>query len=162
MFNSLPLHGLQHTRLICPSLFPRVCSNSCPLSWWCHPTISSSISPFSCPQYFTASGSFPVSRFFASGGQYWSFSFNISPSNEYSGLIFFRIYWFDLLALKGLSRVFSSTSSKASVLWPLAFFMIVFSYSDFLFQRRNESLYIITYLKKHFFFVINNMCLKYK
>ena len=63
--NSLPPHGLQHTRLPC-----RACSNSCSLSWWCHPAISSSSVPFSsCPQSFPASGSFPVSRPFTSGGQ---------------------------------------------------------------------------------------------
>ena len=65
--DSLRPHGLQHARLPCPSLPPRVCSNSCPLSWWCHPIISSSVVPFSsCPQSFSASGSFPMSRFFAS------------------------------------------------------------------------------------------------
>ena len=64
------LFGLQHARLSCPSLSPRVCSNSCPLSWWCHPTILSSVSPFSsCLQSFPASGSFPMSQFFVSGGQ---------------------------------------------------------------------------------------------
>ena len=68
--DSLPPHGLQHTRLPCPSLFPGACSNSCPLSRWCHPTISSSLTPFSsCSQSFPAPGSFPMSQFFASGGQ---------------------------------------------------------------------------------------------
>ena len=62
-------HGLQHTRLPCPSLSPRVCSNSCPLGLWCHLTISSSVVPFSCLQSFPASGSFPMSQFFTSGGQ---------------------------------------------------------------------------------------------
>ena len=63
-------HGLQHTRLPCPSLFPRVCSNSCPLKRWCHPTSSSSVTPLSsCLQSFPASGSFPVSQLFPSGGQ---------------------------------------------------------------------------------------------
>ena len=63
-------HGLQHARLPCPSLSPRVCSNSCPLSWWCHATISSSVVPVSsCLQSFPASGSFPMSWLFASGGQ---------------------------------------------------------------------------------------------
>ena len=63
-------HGLQHTRLPCPSPTPRACSNSCPLSWWCHPTIPSPVVPFSsCLQSFPASRSFPVSQFFASGGQ---------------------------------------------------------------------------------------------
>ena len=63
-------HGLQHTRLPCPSLSPWDCSNSCPSSWWHHPTISSSVVPFSsCLQLFPAPGSFPVSRLFTSGGQ---------------------------------------------------------------------------------------------
>ena len=63
-------HGLQHTRLLCPSPTLRACSDSCPLSQWCHPTISSSVVPFSsCLQSFPASGSFPISQFFTSGGQ---------------------------------------------------------------------------------------------
>ena len=70
MSDSLWPHGLQHTMLPCPSLSPGVCSNSCPFSWWCHPTISSSVAPFSlCPQSFPASGSFPVSQLLASGDQ---------------------------------------------------------------------------------------------
>ena len=99
MFDSLQPHWLQHARLPCPSPTPRACSNSCPSSWWCHPTISSSVIPFSsCFQSFPASGSFPVSQFFAPGGQSIGVSaFSISPSNEYSGLIFFRIDWFNLL-----------------------------------------------------------------
>ena len=88
-------HELQHARLPCPSLSPRVCLNSCPLNRWCHPTISSSATPF-CPQSFPASVSFPVSLLFASGDQnIGSFIFSISPSNAYSGLISFRIDWFD-------------------------------------------------------------------
>ena len=68
--NSLWPHGLQHTRLPCPSVSPGVCSDSCLLSWWCHPTISSSVAPFSsCPQSFPESVSFPVSQLFPSGGQ---------------------------------------------------------------------------------------------
>ena len=68
--DSLRPHGLQHTRLPCPSLSPGVCSKSCPLHSWCHPNISSSVTPFSsCPQSFPASGSFPMSQFFTSGGQ---------------------------------------------------------------------------------------------
>ena len=68
--DSLQLHGLQHARLPCPSPTPRACSNSCPLSRWCHPAISPSVIPFSsCLQSFPASGSFPISQFFASGGQ---------------------------------------------------------------------------------------------
>ena len=119
---SLLLHGLQQARLPCPSLSPGACSNSCPLSWWCHPTISSSAAPFSfCLQSFPSSRSFPMSCLFASGGQkYWSFS--ISPSNEYSGLISFRINWFDLLAVQGtLKSLLQHHSSKASVVWHFAF-----------------------------------------
>ena len=68
--STLRPQGLQHTRLPCPSPTPRACSNSCPSSQWCHPTISSSVVPFSsCLQSFPASGSFPMSQFFASGGQ---------------------------------------------------------------------------------------------
>ena len=82
-------------QLPCPSLSPRVCSNSCPLSWWYHPTMSCSVTPFSsCPQSFPASGSFPMSHLF-SWPKYWSF-LSINPSNEYSGLISFRIDRFDL------------------------------------------------------------------
>ena len=70
MSNSLWPHGLQHTRLPCPSLSPRVCSNSCPLSQWCHPIISCSVTLFAFYfQSFPASGSFPISRLFTSGGQ---------------------------------------------------------------------------------------------
>ena len=70
MSDSLQCHGLQLSRLPCPSPTPRACSNLCPLSWWCHPTISSSVIPISsCLQSFPASGSFPRSQFFASGGQ---------------------------------------------------------------------------------------------
>ena len=111
--DSLWPHGLQHTRLPCPSsLSPGACSNSCPLSRWCHPTILSSVVPFSsCLQSFPASGSFPMSWLFASGGhKYWTYNFSISPSSEYSGLISFRIDWFDLLQSKRLSRVFSNTT----------------------------------------------------
>ena len=95
-------HGLQHARLSCP-LSPGVCSDSCPLSWWCCLTISSSATPFSfCFQSFPASGSFLMSQLFASGG-HWSFNFSVSPSSEYSGLISFRI---DSLCSP---RVFSSS-----------------------------------------------------
>ena len=88
-------HGLQHARPPCPSPTPGVYLNSCPLSWWCHPTISSSVIPFSSHlQSFPASGSFQMNQLFASGGQrVGNFSFSISPSNEYSGLISFRMDW---------------------------------------------------------------------
>ena len=90
-------HELQHTRLPCTLPTPGASSISCPLSQWCHPTVSSSVIPFSsCLQSFLASGAFPVSQFFASGGEvltFWSFSFSISPSNEHPGLISFRMDW---------------------------------------------------------------------
>ena len=101
----------------------RVCSNSCSLSQWCHPTISSSVIPFSyCLQSFPALGSFPVSQLFA-------FSFSISPPNEYSGLISFKIDWFDLLALqRTLKSLLQHYSSKASIFQYSAFFMVHLSH----------------------------------
>ena len=94
MFDSLRPHGLQHARLPSPSLSSRVCSNSCPLSRWCHPTITSSVPPFSSHlQSFPTSGSFPLSQLFASGGQSIGASSSASSSNEYSGLISFRMGW---------------------------------------------------------------------
>ena len=109
--DSLQSHGLQHARLPCPSLSSRVCSNSCPLSWWCDLTISSSASPFSfCLQSFPASTSFPVSQLFTLGGQSFGASAlaTVLPMNIQG--------WFPLgltgliLQSKGLSRVFSSTT----------------------------------------------------
>ena len=95
-------HGLQHARLPCPSLSIRVCSNSYPLNWWCHPTISSSVTSFSsCPQSFPASGCFLISWLCIRWPKYWNFSLSISPSKEYSGLISFRMDWLDLLAVQG-------------------------------------------------------------
>ena len=111
--DSLRPHELQHTRPSCPSPTSGVYSNSCPLSWWWHPTISSSVVPFSsCPQSFAASGSFQMSQLFASGGQSIgvSASINISPFNEHPGLISFRMDWLDLLAVQGTLRVFSNTT----------------------------------------------------
>ena len=108
--NSLWPHGLQHSRLPCPSLSPGVCSSSCPLSWWCHPTISSSVVPFSsCPQSFPAPRSFPISQLFTLGGQSIGASASLLPMNIQD--------WFPLelsgltsLLSKGLSRVFSSST----------------------------------------------------
>ena len=110
MSNSLLPYGLQHIRLPCLSLALRVCSNSYPLSQWCHPTISSSVAPFfSCLQSFPASGLFQQSLLHIRWPKYLSFSFSISPSNEYSGLISFGIDCLISLQSKGLSRVFSNT-----------------------------------------------------
>ena len=101
MSYSLQPHELQHTRLPCPSLSPWVCSNSCLLSWWWYSMISSSVATFSWPQSFPASGSFPVSYLFKSGGQ----SIGASTSaSVLSGLTSFRIDWLDLLAVQGTLR----------------------------------------------------------
>ena len=110
--DSLGPHGLQHARLPCPSLSPRVGSNSCPLSRWCHPTISSSVAPFSsCPRSSPASGSFHMSQFFASGGQSIgaAASASVLPMNI-QGLFPLGLTGLVSLKFKGPSRVFSSTT----------------------------------------------------
>ena len=107
---SLRPHGLQYTRAPCLLPTPGVYSNSCPLSHWCRPTISSSVVPFSSHlQPFLASGSFPMSQLFTSGGQ--SIGVSASASSEYSGLISFRMDRLDLLAVQGLLRVFSNCAT---------------------------------------------------
>ena len=123
--DSLQPHGLQHARLPCPSPTTAACSNSCPLSHWCHPTISSSVIPFS-----SRLQSFPASVLCIRWPKDWSFSFTISPSNEYSGLISFRRDWFDLLAVQGtlkslLQPQFKSISSSAT-LYSFLNFMFLF------------------------------------
>ena len=117
MSNSLQPHGQQHTRPPCPSPTPRVYSNSCPLSQWCHPTISSSVIPFSsCLQSFPASGFFQMSQFFISGGQSigvsawtWIFPMNIQD--------WFPLGWTGWISLqsRGLSRVLSPTPPFKSI-----------------------------------------------
>ena len=110
--NSLRPHGLQHARLPCPSPTPGVYSNSCPLSWWCHPTISSSVVPFSsCLQSFPASGSFQMSQLFASGGQSIgvSASASVLPMNIQNWSPLEWTSWISLQS-KGLSRIFSNTT----------------------------------------------------
>ena len=122
-------HGLQHTRLPCPSPSPSVCSNSCPLSQWCHPTISSHHPFLLLPSIY------PSIRVFSSESalcirwpKYWSFSFSTSPSNEYSGLISYRMDWFDLLAVQGtLKSLLQHHSMKASILRCSAVFMVQLS-----------------------------------
>ena len=117
MSDSLRPHGLQHVRLLCPSSTPRAYSNSCPSDQWCHPTISSSVVPFSSRlQSFQASGSFPMSQFFTSGGQ------SIGVSASASVLLmniqdWFHSGWTGCISLqsKGLSRVFSNTTQFKSI-----------------------------------------------
>ena len=127
--DSLRPHGLKHARLPCLSPTLGAYSNSCPLSWWCHPTISS------CHPLFPPS-IFPSIRVFSNElvlcirwPKYWSFSFSISPSNDYSERIYFRIDWLDLLAVQGtLKSLLKCHSSKASVLWCSAFFIVQLSH----------------------------------
>ena len=106
-------------------------SDSCSLCWWCYLTISFSATPFSfCLQSFPASESSSESALRLRWPKYWSFGFSISPSNGYSGLITFRIDWFDFLAVQGtLKSLFQHHSSKASTLWHSAFFMVQLSHS---------------------------------
>ena len=114
MFESLLPHELHHARPPCPSPTPRVHPNPCPSSRWCHPTISSSVVPFfSCLQSFPASGSFPVSKFFASGGQSIgvSASTSVLPINTQDWSPLGLTDWISLKS-KGLSRIFSSTTAQ--------------------------------------------------
>ena len=126
MSNSLWPYGLQHNRLPCPSLSPGVCSNSCPWSRWCPPTISSSIALFSfCPQFFLASGSCPMSQLFASGGQsiVASASASVLPTNIQD---WFSLGLISLIFLPQgiLNSLLQHHSSKAPILHCLAFFMV--------------------------------------
>ena len=121
-------HGMQHTRLPCPSPTLGACSNSSPLSWWCHPTISSSVFPFSsCLQSLPASGSFPVSQFFTSGGQIIgaSASASVPPMNIHS--------WFPLGGTGLIVLLISQQSSptpqfKTSIFWCSTFFIVELSH----------------------------------
>ena len=137
---TLRYHGLQHSRLPCPSATPRARSNSSPSSRWCHPTISS------CHPLLLLPSIFPSIRVFSNESvlpirwrKYWHFSFNTSPSNEYSGLVSFRMDWFSLLAVQGTQKSskpqFKSISSSA----------LSFLYSPTVADR--ESQYIV--MRKH-------------
>ena len=126
--DTLRYHGLQHARPPCQSPTPGVYSNSCPFSQWYHPTIYLIL----CHPLLLLPSIFPSIRVFSNESglcirwpKYWSFSFNINPSNEYSELIFFRIDWLDLLAVQGiLKRLLQHHSSKASILQRSAFFIV--------------------------------------
>ena len=138
MSDSLQPHGLQHTRLPCPSPFPRPCSNSCLLSLWRHPTISSLSTP-SPPAFRVFSNKLAICIRWPN---YWSFSFSINPSSEYSGLISFKIDWLDLLAVQGtLKSLLQHHSSKPSILQWSAFFIVQRTiYSFFIVQDLSEPL----------------------
>ena len=128
MPDSLWPHGLQYARLPCPSPTPTAYSNSCPSHQWCHPTISSFVIPFSsCLQSFPASGSFPILRI--RWLKFRSLRFSISPYNEFSGLISFRIDRLDVLAVQWtLKSLLQHHSSKTSILWHSAFFIVQLSH----------------------------------
>ena len=129
MFDSLRPHGLQHIRSPCPSPTSGVYSNSCPLSQWCHPTIL-------CHPLLFSPSILPNIRVFSNESalhirwpKYWSFSFNISPSNKHSGLISFRMDWLDLLAVQGtIKSLLQHHNSKESILQDSAFFIVQLSH----------------------------------
>ena len=135
--NSLRFHGLQHARLPCLLLILGACSNSCPLSQWCHPTISSCHPLLLLPSIFPSIRGFSsVSALHIRWPKYWSFRLSISPSNEYSGLISFRIDWFDLHGAQGtLKSLLQHHSLKASILQHSAFLMIQFSHHTWLLEK---------------------------
>ena len=128
--DSLWPRGLQHTRPPCPSPTARVYPNSCPLTQWCHPTISSSVVP--SPPALNPSQHQGLFKWVSSLHQvakFWSFSFNIRPSNEHPGLISFRMDWLDRLAVQGtLKSLLQHHSSKASILQHSAFFIVQLSH----------------------------------
>ena len=124
-------HGLQHTRIPCPSPTPRACSNLGPLSWWCQPTISSSVISFSsCLQTLPASGSFPMSQFFTSGGQSTGVlaSASVLPVNIQDWFPLGWTGWISLQSKKTLKGLLQHHSSKASILQCSAFFIVQLSH----------------------------------
>ena len=129
MSDSLPPHGLQYPSLHCPSPIPEAYSNSCPLSQRCHPIISTFLVTF-------FSSVFPSIRVFSNESllhirwpKYWRFSFSVSLSNEYSGLISYRMDWLDVHAVQGtLKSPLQHHSLKTSILWHSAFFMVQLSH----------------------------------
>ena len=147
---------MHHAKLPCPSVSPRVCSNSYTLSWWCHPNSSSSVAPFSsCPQSFPASGSFPMSQFFTSGG--WS----IGASASISVLLMDIQGWFplgltDLISLqsKGLSKVFSNTTVQKHQFFGTqpSYGLTLTSVHDY---RKTIALTIQTFVRKVIFLLFN-------
>ena len=127
---TLPPHEPQHIRPPCPSPTPGVHPNSCPLSWWCHPTISSChlllLPPWIIPSIMIFSNE---SVLCIRWPKYWRFILSISPSNEHPGLVSFRMDWLDLLAVQGtLKSLLQHHGSKASVLWHSAFFTVQLSH----------------------------------
>ena len=130
MSDSLWAHGLQRDRPPCPSPTSGAYSNSCPSSQWCHSINSSSVTPSPQSSFFLSIRVFcKKSVLHIRWPKYWSFSFSISPSNEYSGLISFRIDWLDLLAVQEtLKSLLQHHSSKSSIIWCSAFFIVQLSH----------------------------------
>ena len=157
MSHSLWPHGLQHAKLPHPSTILRACSNSCPLSQWCHPTISYSVALFFCLQSFPATGPFQVSSCLHQAAKLLELQlhFSISPSNEYSGLISFRTDWFDLLAVQGtLKSLLQHYNSKASIFRCSAFFMVQLSH-PYKMTGKTIALTIWTLIGKVMFLLFN-------
>ena len=159
MSDSLQLHRLQHTRLLCPSLSPGDCPDSCPMSqWWrpsclvlCHPLL---LLPLVFPSIsvFSKESALPIRE-----PKYWSFSFSISPSNEYSGFISFRIDWFILLAVQGtLKSLLQHHISKASILLCSACFMIQLSHL-YMTTEKTIALNIWTFVSKVMSLLFNTL-----
>ena len=156
MSNSLQSRGLQHARLPCPSPTSGACSNSCPLSRWCHPPMSSSAIPFStCLQSFPASETLSMNRLFASGGQ------SVGASASASVLPMYIQEWFPLrltglisLPSKGLSSLLQYHSWKASVLQHSAFFMVQLSH-QYMTTGKTTSLTIWTFVSKVMSLILN-------
>ena len=151
MSNSLWPHW--HARLLCPCLSTGVCSNSCLFSQWCHPTISSSVAPFStCPQSFLVSGSFPKSCLFASGDQNTVASVPVLPMNIQGWFLLGLTSLISLLS-KRLSRVLLHQNSKVSVLWCSVFFTVQLSHA-YITTGKTIALTIRT-------LVVVSVCIKY-
>ena len=156
MSDSLWPHGLHHARLPCPSLSPEVCSSPCPLSQWCHPIISSSVTPFSCPQSFPASESLPMNWLFPSGGQSIGASASVLSMNiqgrfplGLTGLI---------LAVQGtLKSLLQHHSSKASVLRCSVFFIVQLSH-PYMTTGKTIPLAIWTFVGKVISLLFNTLC----
>ena len=146
--DSLQSHGLQHSRLPCPSNLLEF-AYSCPVSWWCHPTISSSVTPFLLLSSIFPASSFPRSWPFTAGGQSieTSASASVLPMNI-QGWFLFRIDWFDFLALQGtLKSLLQHRNSKASILWHSTLFMVQLSH-PYMITEKTIALIIWTFVGK--------------
>ena len=159
MSDSLRPHRLQHTRLPRPSLSPRVCSNSRPVSWWCYPTISSSVTPFSCPQPFPPSWFFPVGQLFTSGGQSIGALASASVLLMNSQSLFPSGFdWFDLLGVQGvLKSLLQHHNLKALILWHSISFTVQLSHL-YMTTGKTIALIIWTFVGKVISLPLNMLC----